>query len=218
MQGRDILIPRPQQRNDENPKLRPLEKNAFFADKGVSNWGVAHASTTEADMWTEDELKRAAEEDRMLQRLLDDASNQQPRPMSTPESIAAGAAAIAEGRKGAAETLARRIENKVLLSADELREALGIAQAEIHDAVEANRLFAFEGPGGELYYPAFYTDANLDKSALGMVVQEMRDLPAASKYHFFISKRTNLGETPLEALRRGRVAEVLRAARGFAIS
>lgn len=34
-------------------------------------------------------------------------------------------------------------------------------------------------------------------------------------YHFFISKRTNLGETPLEALRRGRVAEVLQVASGF---
>lgn len=43
-------------------------------------------------MRTDEELKRAAEEYRMLQRLLDDVSNQQPRPMSTPESIAAGRA------------------------------------------------------------------------------------------------------------------------------
>lgn len=49
-------------------------------------------------MWTEEELKRAAEEDRMLQRLLDDASNRPPRPMSTPQSIATGRAAMAEGR------------------------------------------------------------------------------------------------------------------------
>lgn len=167
-------------------------------------------------MWTEDELKRAAEEDRMLQRLLDDASNQQPLPMSTPESIAAGAAAMAEGRKRAAETLARRIENKELLSADELRKGLRISQAEIDEAVGDNRLFAFVGPDGELYYPAFYSDAIVDRSALELVAQELRDLPAPSKYHFFISKRTNLGATPLEALKRGRVDEVLQSASGFA--
>lgn len=53
-------------------------------------------------MPTEDELKRAAEEDCMLERLPDDASNQQPRPMSTPESIAAGKAALTKGRARAA--------------------------------------------------------------------------------------------------------------------
>lgn len=169
-------------------------------------------------MRTDDELKRAAEEDRMLQRLLDDASNRPPRPMSTPESIAAGKAAMAEGRARAAETLARRIENKELLPAAELRGALGITQAEIDDAVDSNRLFAFEGPDGEHYYPAFYTDADLDRASLELVAQELGGLPAASKYHFFVSKRTNLGETTLEALKRGRVDEVLRSASGFAIT
>ena len=167
-------------------------------------------------MRTDEELKRAEEEDRTYQRLLDDASDRPPRPMSTPESIAAGAAAMAEGRARAAETLARRIENKELLSAGEMRSALGITQAEIDDAVEDNRLFAFEGPDGEHYYPAFYTQADLDRSGLELVTQELRDLPAASKYHFFVSKWTNLGDTPLEALKRGRFAEVLKAASGFA--
>ena len=136
--------------------------------------------------------------------------------MSTPATIAAGKAAMAEGRERAAETLARRIENKELLSAAELRSALGITQAEIDEAVASNRLFALKGPGGAPYYPGFYADATVDRSALELVVQELRDLPAASKYHFFVSKRTNLGATPLEALKRGRVAEVCQAAAGFA--
>ena len=54
------------------------------------------------------------------------------------------------------------------------------------------------------------------KSHFPEIAQALRDLPPASKYHFFVSKWTNLGETPLEALKRGRVTEVLRAARGFA--
>ena len=125
---------------------------------------------------------------------------------------------MAEGRERAAETLARRIENKELLSTDAMRKVLGIAQAEINDAVAENRLFAFVGPDGEHYYPAFYADADVDRSAIELVAQELRDIPAASKYHFFVSKRTNLGATPLEALKRGRVTEVLRAASGFAIA
>jgi hypothetical protein len=94
-------------------------------------------------MRTDDELKRAEEEDRILRRVLDEASNRPPRPMSTPESIAAGHAAMAEGRERAAETLARRVESKELLSADELQYAIGIDQEEIDEAVEHNRLFAF---------------------------------------------------------------------------
>ena len=163
-------------------------------------------------------MRRAEGEDRTVQRVLDEAHNRLPRPMSTPESIAAGNAAMSEARARAAGTLARRIKNKELLSADELGSALGITQAEIADAVVNNRLFAFEGPGGVPYYPAFNVDADVHRSALELVAQELGDLPAPSKYHFFVSKRTNLGETPLEALRCGRVAEVLQAACGFAIA
>lgn len=169
-------------------------------------------------MWTDEDMKRAHDEDRMVQRVLAEARNSPDRPMSTPESIAAGKVAMAEGRARAAETLARRIANKELLSAAELSSALGIAQAEIDEAVGTNRLFAFDGPDGAPYYPAFYADANLDRVAFWMVAQELRDVPATSKFHFFVSKRTNLSQTPLEALRRGRVAEVLQAAAGFAIT
>lgn len=167
-------------------------------------------------MWTNEELMRAEEEDRTFQRLMDDASDPLPRPMSTPASIAAGKVAMAEGRARAAETLARRIESKELLSAGELQYALGIAQAEIDEAVDEKRLFAFEGPGGEHYYPAFFASADVDRSALERVAQELNDLPAPSKYHFLIGRHTSLGETPLVALKHGRVAEVLQAACGFA--
>jgi hypothetical protein len=95
---------------------------------------------------------------------------------------------------------------------------LGVTQKDIEDAVAESRPFAFVGPDGERYYPAFYAVADMDRASLEPVAQELLDLPAPSKYHFFVSKRTNLGETPLEALKRGRVAEVLRAASDFAIT
>lgn len=169
-------------------------------------------------MWTEDEMKRAEEEDRILQRVLDEACDRPPRPMSTPESIAAGNAAMAEGRVRAAETLARRIANKELLSAVELQDFLGIAQAEIDDAVESGRLFAFIAPDGVKYYPAFFAVRAADRAGLEAVVQEMKGLPPDSQYWFLTSRRTNLGVTPLEALKDGRFDDVLRAASGFAIT
>lgn len=166
-------------------------------------------------MWSEVEMKRTEEKDRLVQRALENARNRPPRPMSTPESVAAGDAAMAEAHAQAAEDLVCRIESKELLSADELRSALGISQAEINDTVEDNRLFTIDGPDGQPYYPAFYADGDMDRVAFGLVAQALCDLPSGANYHFFISKRTNLGETPLEALRRGRVAEVLQAASGF---
>ncbi|MES2299459.1 MAG: hypothetical protein V4582_20650 [Pseudomonadota bacterium] len=167
-------------------------------------------------MWTDDEMKRAKEEDRMVQSVLDEANNRPPRPMSTPESITAGNAAIAEGRARAAETMALQIENKELLSAYELQHALGIAQAEIDEAVGAGRLFAMVATDGERYYPAFYAAPAVDRTALEAVALELRDLPPESRYYFFTSRRTNLGSTPLEALQAGRVSEVMQSAAGFA--
>lgn len=167
-------------------------------------------------MWANDEIERAAEEDRILNAALKEAETHAAHPMSTPESIAAGEAATLEAREKAAEILARRIESKELLSVDELREALGITRLEIEDAVVAARIFSLEGPGGVKYYPAFYANGDLDRSALEIVAQELRELPAGAKYHFFFSKRTSLGMTPLEALKCGRVDEVLQAATAFA--
>ncbi len=169
-------------------------------------------------VWTDDETKRAEEEGRMVQRVLDEARNRMDRPMSTPESIAAGKAAMAQGRVHAAETLARQIENKELLSANELQHALGITQAEIDEAVGAGRLFAMVATNGEPYYPAFYAAPAVDRTAFEAVALELRDLPPESRYHFFTSRRTNLGSTPLEALQAGRVSEVLQSAAGFAIA
>lgn len=87
-------------------------KSTRFCRQRCVKLGSVLASGTETVMWTDEEMQRAEEEDRILRRILDEDSNRPPRPMSTPESIAAGEAAIAEVRARAAETLARRIENK----------------------------------------------------------------------------------------------------------
>ena len=71
-------------------------------------------------MWTKEEITRAQAEDRLPQKLLKGVRNRPDRPMSKPESVAAGKVAVVEGLARAAETVARRIECKELLSAAEI--------------------------------------------------------------------------------------------------
>lgn len=56
----------------------------------------------------------------------------------------------------------------------------------------------------------------VNRSGLKLVSLASGDLPAASKYHFFVSTGTSLGEIPHQGPERGRMAEVLPAAGGFA--
>lgn len=78
--------------------------------------------------------------------------------------------------------------------------------------MKAGLLFAFVGPSDENYYPAFKVDPSLDRRAIEQVSKVRGALPAASKYYFFTEQFTALQDTPLAALRSGRLAEVLAAA------
>jgi hypothetical protein len=133
-------------------------------------------------------------------------------PMVTEKSKADGTIFMKEFRAGSAAALLSRIERKELLTSAELQDALKIRPQFINNAVKSNRLFALLGPSDEHYYPAFYVDPSLDRRAIEKVSKAMGSIPGAAKYNFFTEKSHMLGATPLEALRQGRVAEVLVAA------
>ncbi len=123
---------------------------------------------------------------------------------------------IAGLRRDSAAALQRRIDSKALLPPREFQAALGISKQSISEALKSRRMFAVVGPGGEFYYPAFYADTMFDRRSLEKVTKALGELPAASKYFFFTSKSTMLGAvTPLEALQKGRLQDVLIAASGF---
>jgi hypothetical protein len=86
----------------------------------------------------------------------------------------------------------------------------------LDDAVETNWLFAIVAPSGENYYPAYYADPTLDCRILGRISEALGSLPASSKHYFFTTISAVLRETPLDALRSGREAEVLGLATRFA--
>jgi hypothetical protein len=171
----------------------------------------------EADV-PDDEKKAAAKEDAKVQRILAAARGQKGASAPTQDSERESAEFMAEMRRGSAAAMKRRIANKELLPSKEFQEALDIRRQSISDAVQSGRMFALAGPSGENYYPAFYADADLDRRSVEKVSKALGQLPAASKYFFFTSKSSFLGaETPLEALKKSRVADVLVAAAGFAV-
>ena len=165
---------------------------------------------------TAPELARARAEDAMGDRVLARAARALPAALSSPESIRQGDEAMVQAARNTVITTAARIAKGELISSGELQRALDVKRQALSGAVKAGRLFAIVGPSGDNYYPAYYADPSLDRRALEQVSKLLGSLPAASKHHFFTSHSTLLQASPLEALRQGRLAEVLAAAAGFA--
>lgn len=87
----------------------------------------------------------------------------------------------------------------------------------VQKALDEKRIFAHRVKGRQWSVPAFFADAGLDRHLLEDVARALGDLPAASKHQFFEEPRGSLGGlTALEALRRGRLGQVLACAKSFA--
>jgi hypothetical protein len=114
---------------------------------------------------------------------------------------------------------ARRIqlvESGQLISAQELSHRLEVSPQAISKALKAGRVFALDGGGGRLLYPAFYADTGLSRRDLHKVTQALGDIPPSSKWQFFTNPKASLnGSTPLEALRQGERQAVMVCAAGF---
>jgi len=155
----------------------------------------------------------AQEEERIAANAF--AQMETPRSQSpTPESIAAGDAHMAEAQVRAAATVKRQIESKELLTADEFCDVLEVDVDWLDDALEECRVFAITGPGGRSYYPAFYAEPGIKREHVERVTRTLALLHPRSQYLFYTTARTSLGETPLDALRAGRLDEVITAALG----
>ncbi len=160
---------------------------------------------------TRAEWDRAMEEDRIAERAFEQMKH--PRSQSpTRESIAAGEAHLAEAHVRAAETVKQQIESKELLTADEFCDVLEVDVDWLDDALEEYRVFAITGPGGRSYYPAFYADPGVRRKHVERVTRTLALLHPRSQYLFYTTVRTSLGETPLDALRAGRLDAVLKTA------
>lgn len=162
------------------------------------------------------EWERAVEDDRIVGEALEKAMENLRQQMTTPDSIAAGDAAMFEAHIRAAETIVRRIEGKELLSRDEFCEAAGVTCEWLSDALTDGRLFAIAGPRGRSFFPSFYADSSIERTDIERVARVLSPLHPTSQYWFFTSVRTSLHQTPLDALRAGRLDAVVASAQGHA--
>ena len=109
------------------------------------------------------------------------------------------------------------IEAGRLLGSAGMRERLGISRQALSAAVRAQRLFVLAGLSGDFLYPAFFADGRHDRAVLERVSRALGSLPGGAKWEFFTTPRLSLGKkTPLQALAKGQVEEVLAAAAAFA--
>ena len=165
-----------------------------------------------AEIPTRAEWHRAQEEDLIAEVALTRMREHPPSTVPTPESIAAGNAAMAEAYARAAQLVVQRIESRELLSIDEFCEVVGVTRDWLSDALTEGRLFAITGPHGRSFFPAFYADASIKRADIEQVARVLSPRDPSSQYWFFISVRTSLQATPLDALRAGRLDAVIRAA------
>ena len=165
-------------------------------------------------MPTNEEYERATREDAAVDRALAQVDRSS-AVATTPASIEAGDASIAAAYRDAPTQLQQRIESRELLTAEKFLDALGVDAHWLVNALRDGRVFAMTAPNGRSYYPAFYTDVGLNRADVERVVQVLSLIEPVSRYTFFYRRWTPLGATPLEALRRGRLEEVLVMATWF---
>lgn len=69
----------------------------------------------------------------------------------------------------------RLVQNRAVITAEELALALGVSQPDLSAKVQAGRLFNVEVTG-QRYYPAFYAAQDMDKTRLERVTQKLTGL------------------------------------------
>jgi hypothetical protein len=108
------------------------------------------------------------------------------------------------------------IAAKRLITGALMSKRLGISPQALSAALKAKRIFVLQGPSGGYYYPAFFADTRYDRRSLEKVCKALGDLPAGSKWDFFMAPRTTFGDqSPLDAIAKGKLDLVLKAAAAF---
>jgi hypothetical protein len=102
-----------------------------------------------------------------------------------------------------------------LLRAVHVCDAFGITEKRLNQDVVSGRLFTVDIDSDQ-YVPAFFLANELDRKTLTKVVRRLGGLTGWSKWHFFTTPKTSLENlTPLQALLKGEVKQVLRTASAF---
>ena len=103
-------------------------------------------------------------------------------------------------------------KSKELLTLPDFLDARKVSKRTVSSAIAWGRVFCITGADGQDYYPAFFADSSdYVRQCLGKVCQALGDIPPYAKYQFLTTDMHWLvnGGTPIQAIRLGRVNEVL---------
>lgn len=118
-------------------------------------------------------------------------------------------------RAEAQEHRRRLVADGSLLDANAFQVALSITPADVQTALDQKRFFTVD-VDGELYYPAFLANTDMDRQALETVSQALGEMSGWVKWDFFVARRGSLGDkSPLELLAVGDIKGVMARARTF---
>ena len=144
---------------------------------------------------------------------------------SAGKAIAAGSGALAPAENRAFLDRLKKAEmnrhvqleqSGQLLDSHTLASLMGVTRQAISKAEASLRMFSLDGGAGKKLYPAFFADSHIDRRTIQKVSRMLDRLAGSSKWQFFTSPRLSLGKkTPIEALRRGKVDQVMAAALAF---
>lgn len=111
------------------------------------------------------------------------------------------------------EVILKRIKSKELLTLTELLETRGVSKRTVSIAITAGRVFCITGPDGQDYYPAFFADSSEHiRQGLAKVCRALEGVHPYKKYKFLTTYSQWIGgDTPVNAIRSGRVNDVLHA-------
>lgn len=122
------------------------------------------------------------------------------------ESLRQGAV---DRRRKSYEELKKRGE---LITAKELADLRNVGQSTISEALKRQRIFRVSLDGRDLY-PRFFADHEANRKDIEAISKELGSLPGSVKLGFFNKRLMSLGGlTPLEALAKGKLDQVRRAA------
>ena len=119
-------------------------------------------------------------------------------------------------REAADKDLNLRVKRGELVPSSEFAQRLGISAQALSKALQSGRVFFLQS-GATRLYPSFFFDPSQERRHLERVSKVLGNLPGGSKLSFFTTPRVSLGrQTPLQALQKGRLDDVLAAAQSFA--
>jgi hypothetical protein len=145
--------------------------------------------------------------------LIEEAQQREPAPAPTDDLDCALEVARARGRVRAAEILSR----DDMLSAEQFAELIGTSRVTVNTKRQNNQVLGLDGAKRGFRFPAWQLDRDGKPFAAIPALFERLEGGPWAVYRFLVQHHPELDElTGIEALRRGKTAQVLEVAEGIA--